>query len=63
MGATEWRLPDGTCGTPSVISLSQTGACGATDADTCGPSFLAANNESDGANCLVSPRSLIIGYH
>ena len=48
MGASEWRLPNGTCG-DSVISLFQFGTC-STDADTCGP-FSAAN---DGTNCLVS---------
>ena len=51
MGATEWKLPNGTCG-DSVISLSQFGTC-ATDDDTCGP-FSAVNDGSDGTNCLVS---------
>ena len=52
MGATEWRLPDGTCGSPSTISLAQSGAC-STLTGTCGP-FSAANDGSDGTNCLVS---------
>ena len=52
MGATEWRLPDDTCGSPSAIALIQFGAC-STDDDTCGP-FSAANDGSDGPNCLVS---------
>ena len=51
MGATEWRLLNGTCD-DSVISLNQFGSC--SDADgTCGP-FSAANDGSDGTNCLVS---------
>ena len=51
MGATEWRLPNGTCD-DSIISLNQFGSC--SDADgTCGP-FSAANDGSDGTNCLVS---------
>ena len=52
MGATEWRLPNGTFCGDSVISLSQIGSCSDVD-DTCGP-FSAANDGSDGTSCLVS---------
>ena len=52
MGVTEWNLPDGTCGSPSTIVLTQFGGC-STATGTCGP-FSAANDGSDGTNCLVS---------
>ena len=51
MGTTQWGLPDGICN-DSAITLAQSGICSA-DADTCGP-FSAANDGSDGTNCLVS---------
>ena len=52
MGTTQWTLPNGTCGSRSVITLAQSGVCSDAD-DTCGP-FSAANDGSDGTNCLVS---------
>ena len=51
MGTTQWGLPDGTCN-DSAIPLAQSGAC-SNLAGTCGP-FSAANDGSDGTNCLVS---------
>ena len=52
MGTTQWTLPNGTCGSRSVITLAQSGVCSDAD-DTCGP-FSAANDGNDGTNCLVS---------